>query len=234
MATFNGEKYIKQQVDSILIQLGNEDEIIISDDYSTDNTIQIVKEINDVRIKIIMNTSKRGVTNNFENALMFTKGDFIFLADQDDIWLPNKVSICCKALEENDLVVSNCIVVDKDSNLVHPSYFEIANSQKGFFKNLFRSSYLGCCIAFRKEILHKILPIPKSLLLFHDWWFGFISDFCFKVRFIEDPCIYYRRHEGTSSNTLSKSNLSLSNKVIFRVQLLYLGLIRVIKIKMKL
>ncbi len=232
IATYNGEKYIREQLDSILKQLGINDEIIVSDDGSTDNTLQILKEIQDDRIKIVQNSLKRGVTHNFANALMNAKGDYIFLSDQDDIWLPNKVKTCTDELVVNDLIVSNCIVIDESNNIIYPSYFDIAKSGKGFFKNFYKSTYLGCCLAFKREILKEIMPIPNSLLLFHDWWFGFISEICFKVKFVDTPCIYYRRHGETTSNTLSKSNLSLYNKIVYRLQLLYLGGIRIIKVRL--
>lgn len=231
MATYNGEKYIKEQIESILVQLNAHDEIIISDDGSTDNTLQIIEEIRDSRISVITNKFAKGVSHNFENALNNAKGDLIFLSDQDDVWLPCKIGICKNELVENDLVVSNCMVVDENRRVTHYSYFELAGSGKGFFKNLYRSTYLGCCLAFKKDILRKILPMPKSLLLFHDWWFGFISETCFKVKFIEAPCMHYRRHSQTTSKTLSKSNLSLFKKIRYRLQLLCLGLVRVIEIK---
>ncbi|MEO8253412.1 MAG: glycosyltransferase family 2 protein [Flavobacterium sp.] len=233
IATYNGQKYIKEQLDSILIQLKEEDEVIISDDGSTDNTIDIIKEINDKRIIVIKNNLKKGVNHNFQNALNNAKGDFVFLSDQDDIWMPNKIEVCVKELNSYDLVVTNCSVIDEHKNILHYSYFDLVKSGKGFFKNFYKSTYLGCCLAFKKEVIEKVLPMPEDLLLFHDWWFGFISELCFKVKFIDVPCIYYRRHGETNSNTLSKSHLSIFEKIRYRFQLLYLGGIRVVKIKIK-
>ncbi|HEY6142136.1 MAG TPA: glycosyltransferase family 2 protein [Flavobacterium sp.] len=231
IATYNGEKYLEEQLDSILSQLGDDDEVIISDDGSNDNTLQIIDGYNDPRILFFKNKSKKGVNHNFENALKNARGSIIFLADQDDIWLPNKVQVCVNELLESDIVVSNCIVVDVAGLVIHPSYFEAANSGKGFLKNIYKSSYLGCCLAFRRDVLIKVLPIPTNLMLFHDWWFGFIAECCFKVKFIDTPCMYYRRHGETNSNTLSKSKFSLGSKISFRLQLLYLGLKRIIKIR---
>ncbi len=233
IATYNGEKYIKEQLSSILIQLLEEDEVVISDDGSTDNTLKIIEELKDKRIFVVKNILKKGVNHNFQNALNNAKGDFVFLADQDDIWLPSKVELCVNELKNYDLVVSNCSVLDNSNEIVQNSYFETVNSGKGFLKNFYKSSYLGCCLAFRKEILKEVLPMPDNLLLFHDWWFGFISELCYKVKFIETPCMYYRRHSETNSNTLSKSHLSLYQKIEYRFQLLYYGMIRVIKIKTK-
>lgn len=231
LATYNGGKYIKEQLGSILPQLSKDDEVIISDDGSTDNTLEIIKEFKDERVKIFRNEKKRGIVGNFENALNKSIGDIIFLSDQDDIWLPNKVKLSTAALIENDLVVTNCKVVDNELNLINESYFILNNSQKGFFKNFYRSSYLGCCLAFRKDLLNAILPIPDKLFLYHDWWIGFIADFNYKVKFIDEPSMLYRRHDTNMSTTGGKSKQSLYKKIRDRLQLFILGLIRIYTIK---
>ena len=100
IATYNGEKFIEEQIRSILLQLDSHDEIVISDDHSTDKTIQIIKSINDDRIKIIYNKNNKGYTNNFENAISKASGDFIYLSDQDDVWKPTKVKVY-KKLDDN-------------------------------------------------------------------------------------------------------------------------------------
>ena len=110
MATYNGEKYIREQIDSILAQLGDKDELIVSDDGSADATLSIVRSFSDPRIKIISNTGKHGTNGNFENALKHAQGDYIFLSDQDDVWLPGKVNICLQALQTAHLVVHDCYV----------------------------------------------------------------------------------------------------------------------------
>lgn len=231
MATYNGEKYIKDQLDSILSQLGGNDEIIISDDGSKDNTVKYIQEYNDERIKLISNTLRKGVTGNFENSLNHCNGDVIFLSDQDDVWLPNKIVTCMDVLNKCDLVVTNCIVVDDELNIINDSYFKLVNSNKGFLKNIFRSSYLGCCLAFKKEILSKVLPIPTKLELYHDWWIGFITDSCYKTEFIQTPLMLFRRHSFNTSPTTLKSSFSFWKKVFFRVQLLVFGLLRIFGVK---
>ena len=230
MATYNGEKYVKEQLDSILTQLQPTDEIIISDDGSSDGTLMIIESFNDSRIKLINNNFRKGITGNFENALNHVTGEHIFLSDQDDVWLPNKIALNIEALKYNDLVVSNCNVVDENKNVITYSYFKLANSGKGFLKNFYRSSYLGCCLAFNRKVLEKVLPIPSSLPLFHDWWIGFIADTNYRVEFIETPCMLYRRHDSNVSPTTSKSKRPLYKKFFDRFQLLYLGLSRLIRI----
>ena len=120
IATYNGVNYIREQLVSILCQLSSHDEIIISDDGSTDNTIDVLESIRDLRIKIIYNKGRHGVVPNFENALRNSTGDFIFFADQDDIWDEHKVARCMTALKDADLVVHN-------ANVFVPPFYGLYN-----------------------------------------------------------------------------------------------------------
>ncbi|MDR0620012.1 MAG: glycosyltransferase, partial [Bacteroidales bacterium] len=122
MATYNGEKYIKEQLDSILCQLGMDDELIISDDGSTDKTLEIIQHYQEPRVKILSNVKRHSIIGNFENALIHAKGDYIFLADQDDVWTSDKVNVVLAALATTDLVVSDCTVVDGDLKCVIHSF----------------------------------------------------------------------------------------------------------------
>ncbi|MDE6793421.1 MAG: glycosyltransferase, partial [Muribaculaceae bacterium] len=99
LATYNGELFIKEQIQSIIPELENEDEIIISDDGSTDNTLPIIRNFKDSRIKIFINKETQGVNNNMENAIRKASGDIIFLSDQDNVWIKGKIEKCVKALE---------------------------------------------------------------------------------------------------------------------------------------
>ena len=116
LATYNGEKYIKEQLDSILPQLSANDEIIISDDNSTDDTINIIRSLNDERIKIYVNKTK-GIVKNFENALNNASGDIIFLSDQDDVWKNDKVKKILSAFSSDNsltFVFSNAEIIDEN------------------------------------------------------------------------------------------------------------------------
>lgn len=218
IATYNGEKYIKEQLDSILIQLDEKDEIIISDDGSSDKTINLIESYNDVRVKLFKN-SFRNLVLNFEFALTKAKGDYIFLSDQDDVWLPNKVEVCVKYLNSFEVVVSNCKVVNEDLKIINDSFFKLNNSKKGLISNLIKNSYLGCCLSFRKEILEKALPFPKSIPM-HDIWLGFVAEIFFKAKFINEPLILYRRHGKNESPTGENSPYRLYKQLSFRFNIL--------------
>jgi len=231
MATYNGEKYIKEQLDSILCQLSEADEVIISDDGSIDATIKIINEYNDARIKLYLNTNRKGVVGNFENSIKKAKGEFIFLADQDDVWMISKIEKCVKLLKDYDLVVSDCYVTDTNLNILYPSFFAFRGSKPGFFYNLWKNTYLGACIAFKKSLLDIVLPIPKTLPVYHEGWIASLADITGHVFFLQEQLIYYRRHENNVSNTAGESKLSLYKKFSYRLHLLILIILRLVKIK---
>ena len=217
MATYNGEKYIYEQIESILYQLREQDEIIVSDDHSGDNTIEIIKSFNDNRIKIIFNNGERGYTANFENALNHATGDIIFLSDQDDVWLNGKVDKMLRLLESSDLVVSDVEIVDTNLNLINSSHFRLHNVKDGFWNNFLFTRYIGASMAFKQEILKKVLPFPsKKSLCAHDYWITIVSEAYYNVKLLNEPTLKYRRHESNASTGGLKSKNSLLKKLINR------------------
>lgn len=220
LATYNGEKFIKEQVDSILSQIGDNDELIISDDGSTDSTLSILKEIRDNRIKIFANTLIHGYTHNFENALTHATGDYIFFSDQDDVWLPNKVEVILPFLKEDNFVITDAYITDE--NLVIKkklSYWR--KYTKGYLPNLYKSIYAGCTCAFTRKIKDYALPFPTTKLIQHDTWIGLLSELKFRVVYIDQPLIYYRRHTKNTSGAGSKSTKSHLFMLRYRSALLF-------------
>lgn len=236
--TFNGEKYIEEQLKSILNQLDFKDEIIISDDHSTDRTIEIVNSFNDSRIKIYENKKRNHyfkfmyTTCNIENALKYSVGDFIYLADQDDIWMENKVSVIQSLFESYDVVLSDCSIIDENSKIISESYFEINKSQKGFVKNIISNSYLGCCMAFNRKVLFKVIPISRFTVP-HDIWIGLISETYYRVCFEPTKLVKYRRHGENLSSSGEVSTNSLIYKIHYRLILFVAIFVRIIKIWIK-
>lgn len=199
IATYNGSKYLKEQLDSILKQLGPGDEIIISDDTSSDGTVEILKDYakKDYRIRLHLNQKFRDPIKNFQNALSNANGDFIYLSDQDDVWLDNKINTINELLKEYDLVLHNSIMTDENLNVIHPSFFDFFGSKKGLIKNILKSSYYGSCMAFQKWILDKSIPFPDTREIGHDLWIGLVAEMKGKVKFINIPFLLYRRHRDT-------------------------------------
>lgn len=222
MATYNGSKYIQEQVNSILIQITESDEIIVSDDCSTDETLDIINSINDKRVKVFKNKTRLGYTKNFEKAISLSSGDIIFLSDQDDIWLNNKVVTCLNKLESCDFVVHDALIVDLDRNVICSSYFKARGTGKGFVHNFYKIGYLGCCMAFKRKILRMAMPIPDlPNIITHDSWISLISEMGFRTDLIDTPLIEYRRHQNNTSNGGQSKELSIFNAYhVFNIRVL--------------
>lgn len=220
IATYNGSKYLKEQIFSILSQLSENDEIIVSDDNSKDDTRKILLSFEDNRIKIFDGPCAGNAAFNFENALKNASGDYIFLSDQDDVWMDGKVKTMMEYLLKYDLVLSDCSITDKDLNVVQKSYFSILPPHYGVFANLFKNHYLGCCMAFRRKVLHYALPFPKTIVM-HDIWLGLCAELFCKTYIIERPLMYYRRHDLAISTAAGKSKNSLFFKIKYRVSIIY-------------
>lgn len=220
IATYNGEKYIKEQITSILSQLDNKDEIIVSDDGSTDNTINIIKSLHKNNIHIIYNNHEHGYTPNFENAIYHAQGEYIFLSDQDDIWEKNKVITCMRYLKNYDFVVSDAKIINSNGKIIKESFCNERKSKFGLINNLIRFSFLGCCIAFKRTILKKALPFPHNhKLCTHDNWLTLVSLMYYKGAFINEALIKYRRHQDNTSSGGFKNSTSLFFKIKYRLYL---------------
>jgi glycosyltransferase involved in cell wall biosynthesis len=218
MASKNGALFIKEQLDSILPQLVAEDEIVISDDFSSDETLRIIRSFRDPRIRVLENTAERGVSKNFEDSLATCRGEYIFLADQDDVWLPGKIQKMKDALREYDLVMSDCQVVDYSLRLRESSFYDLNKSGKGFVKNLIRNSYMGCCMAFTKKLKLRALPFPADIPI-HDFWIGLIGELYFKVHFMPDILVLHRRHGSNASTSGEASRQAIPEKLANRFRL---------------
>jgi len=220
IATYNGEKYIYQQLKSILKQLRENDEIIISDDSSNDRTLEIVRIIDDKRIKLLENNKFYSPIYNFENALKKASGDTIFLSDQDDVWEDNKIAVMLALVSRYDVIISDCTVIDENDRVLYESFFKLMNSGKGLLKNFHKNTALGCCMVFNRRILKKALPFPPNLPM-HDWWIYMIGELFGEVHFCEEKLIRYRRHASNKTSTTDKSPYKLYKKLFFRINLFY-------------
>lgn len=218
LATYNGEQYIEEQLLSVLKCLSCDDEVIISDDNSTDNTREIVEKLAliDGRLKLIDGPCM-GVSANFENAVKRTTKDYIFLCDQDDIWSPEKASKIISIFNEKqcDLVLHNANVL-KDGKILNKTFFDIRKSRKGLYKNIIKNSYIGCCMAFKSTLKDKILPFPQSIPM-HDQWIGIIAEKYGKVAFCDETLITYRRH---SKNVSADSHSDILQMLKWRFNLI--------------
>lgn len=234
MATYNGAKYIKEQINSILLQLGENDEIVVSDDGSTDGTLNILSSYNDPRIIIVHHDcNKEGlnpselVGKNFENAIQHARGEFIFISDQDDLWFSDKIAVLSDALKRHSVVCSDGnIFINDDINKIVRTIYENRRPQQNYILRV--GKYLGCCLAFRRDMLQYILPFPSRMPLY-DHWIGLIAELMGSSVFIERPLIYHRIH---TTNTSENTNFSIWYKIFYRVRFLIQLYARVLKFKL--
>ena len=221
MATYNGGKFIREQLESILSQLPSAGaEVVIADDGSTDETVSVTQSFGDSRIRVLPAEKHLGVIYNYERALQASKGEIIFLADQDDIWLPGKVDRVLTALNEADLVIHDAWMLrPSDSSWTRAGKLSDIRAYKGgIVANWWKNSFTGCCMAFRRSILDKALPFPKNLPM-HDQWLGLVAEKNFKVKSIDEPLVEYRQHSSNATH-IGNSPAGVLQKIKWRLNLL--------------
>lgn len=212
MATYNGEKYIKEQIESILNQTYKNIHLIISDDGSKDNTVQILKEYEnkDKRVTVYVQKQNLGYIKNFEFLLTKIENDIYMLSDQDDVWKVDKIENTYNKLKEEkaDLVFSDLEVVDSNLKQIYPSFNDYMKLTKkikkcdGLERQYLYNCMVGCTIMSKKQFVEKILPLPsKSKYLVHDMWIGVIVSIYGKSVYLDEKTIYYRQHGNNQIGT---------------------------------
>ncbi len=202
MAAYNGRPFISQQIESILTQLGGDDELIVSVDPSSDGTYELLCDLSlaDSRLQVYPGPGQ-GLVANFENAIKRTSGDIIFLSDQDDIWLRDKTAKVAKAFKESGaaVVIHDAEIVDGSGEVIEPSFFAWRNSEPGYWRNIWKNSYIGCCMAFTAQLKDIILPFPAKIPM-HDQWIGLLAERKGGTYFLPDILLSYRRHGANASS----------------------------------
>ncbi len=204
LATYNGEKYLKKQLDSILNQTYKNIRILINDDCSTDGTINILKEYakRDDRIKVIYNGKNLGYIKNFEELLKRVESDYFVLSDQDDIWYEDKIEKSLNKLinDKSDLVFTDLEVVDENLNQISPSLIKFMQFEKNIKKHndyklvFLRNCVTGCTILSKKELIKNYIPIPDKSPMVHDWWMALIISQIGRISYLNETTIKYRQH----------------------------------------
>lgn len=227
MAVFNGEKYLKAQIDSILLQIGENDEFVICDDCSTDSSVAILLEYNDNRIVLYENESRLGHVQNFAQAISRARGRYIVLADQDDIWTAGRLEVLLTALincsAPRPLVIGDFIEFCDEGNYLDSEMNskKLANTSGGrlsMFLDILggRSKFYGCCFAFDRALIKYILPISRYTEA-HDMWIALVASLVGSVISVDNVVLHRRIHRHNITPRKRRSLL-----IIVKSRLLYL------------
>lgn len=205
LCTYNGEKFIRQQLNSILAQTYQNIEIIAVDDFSVDGTVNILKEYSalDSRVNVFTNEVNLGYTNNFEKALNLCSGELIAICDQDDIWHPDKLKIQSETISTHELVYHDSEFIDESGKSMNLKVSDKFNFYRGNEPEVFL--YLNCVsghsILMKSALLKSALPFPK---LFHyDQWLAYVATCIGSIDFVDQCLVQYRQHDHNSTDILA-------------------------------
>lgn len=231
MATYNGEKYVSRQLRSILSQLTDDDEVIVVDDCSTDGTVETVKRLGDRRITVHVNDRNRREVFSFSLAMSLAKNDFLFLSDQDDIWIPGRVSLMQQCLIQSgaSVVTSNFEWINVSEEPIDVPYDGVVSlDSKKHFKNIVdifvgKTNYFGCAMAFRREFAHMVVPIP-SFVESHDLWIALASNLVGSNTHLDESTLLKRKHARNATSTVSTRSLyrKLRSRAVFVLSIMVL------------
>ena len=237
MACFNGGKYILEQLESIVNQVGQDDEIIIVDDCSSDNTIDLIRKLNDHRVKLLINEINLGVNHSFELAIKLAKNDIIMLADQDDIWIEGRLKLMVNKFQDYQVlfVAGNSKYINSYGKEISPliGNLRVEDSKRSFTNlwRIFRGSapYYGCAIAFSKELKHLTLPFP-DFIESHDLWIAKCAIAINRTLHVNEPLLFRRIHGSNASVVNRKFIFKIYSRLIFLLKFITV-LIRILKKK---
>lgn len=194
MATYNGERFIAEQIQSILMQSHENIELIVQDDQSTDATVRIVESFQDrLTIRLQVNERRLGFVGNFERGIARARGAYIALCDQDDVWVENKIEIMLDEIGDADLIHSNCELIGEKGNLLAASWRKKEQVRNTASELLFYNGITGCTALFRRELLKHCLPFPDGLA-YHDWWLAMCASVQNGIKYLDLPLVKYRQH----------------------------------------
>lgn len=241
MATYNGEKFIKEQIDSIISQSYSDWRLIISDDCSKDGTVDIIKVFQKKypeKILIFENDEPSGsAQNNFFNAIKYSTSDYIMFSDQDDVWLPDKIEKTYNKMIEIEsacdtntpvLVHTDLKVVDRTLNTINDSLFEMMNmdSNRCAFNNLLVQNIVtGCTIMGNRELFNYLKKIPKNAVM-HDMWIALIASAFGEIGFVDKSTMLYRQHGNNSVGAKNTKSLSYILYKIFHSKEIHNSLVK--------
>lgn len=204
MATYGGAAFVGEQVRSILAQLRDGDELVVVDDASKDDTVAVVRSIDDGRIRLVESPVNRGYVRTFESALRECRHDLLLLADQDDVWPSGRLDAMVAALASTDVVAGNLVLLGSGRALSSPFGAEgwalrAADSTRharnvgGILAGM--RPYYGCAMGLRRSALETVMPFPSFLTESHDLWLALCGNLRGSITHLEDVVVLRRVHD---------------------------------------
>lgn len=220
MATYNGARFLRAQLDSILRQTIRDIELVVSDDCSSDGTWEILEEYrkNVPFMTIHRNEANLGYKKNFEKAIRMCQGDYIALSDQDDIWEPNHLETLLSVIGEKQIACGNAVLIDSKGKPLELTLSErecldtiyTEGLEQAYKISYYRNPYQGASMLMKREFFDKALPIPEKAC-YHDTWFATMGCFSGGIAYTLDIITLYRMHDANVSGYIVKSKSRLKN-----------------------
>ena len=225
MAVYNGAEFLPEQIDSILPQLKENDELVISYDPSRDNTWEMICDYaqRDPRVKVVKNDGAHGVIGNFNNALSHSTGDYVFICDQDDRWAENKRAVMMDAFHRTgaDMIIHDGVHMDIEGKVISENFFKMFRIRPtdSALRIFVRPRYSGCTMAFTQDMMQRYLPIPPKTDGY-DTWIAILSKIYGKVAYVDECLLYHRMHDNNATTKVSRPlSVKLKSRAYWAVQL---------------
>jgi glycosyltransferase involved in cell wall biosynthesis len=212
VATWNGSKFLRKQLDSLFNQTYRNLEVVVADDNSEDSTLCILEEYKKkAGLSYVVNSKRLGVVRNFERVLSLCKGDYIAFCDQDDIWFPKKVETLVSEIGDYSLICSDAKLIDENDKVFAESFhrysnIEVPKDKEYFYHLVFHNFVTGCTALLKKELLDVALPIPDGEK-YHDWWFALAASKYGGIKYLRDQLVFYRQHSSNDTGIVKKPSV---------------------------
>ena len=214
MATYNGERHLTEQLDSIYAQTYKNIEVIVTDDCSNDGTVEILQQYAESHgLKYFVNETNLGYVKNFEKTISLCQGDYIALSDQDDIWEANKLELLIDNIDADLLIHSDCALIDERGKTIKPIWKGEIGFNMEVENLLFGNIVTGCTVLFKKELLTTALPFPEGIA-YHDWWLAICAAKDKRIHYLPLCLTQYRQHSNQASGMKTGRKHYILNRVL--------------------
>lgn len=224
MAAYNGAQHITEQITSILAELGPDDELVIVDDASTDDTVERIQTVEDPRMRLVEGTDNHGYARRFEESIGLARGEHIFLSDQDDVWPAGRVAVMQQALLTNWVVAGNVTRLG-DGGSVRPrgafGRWRLTDAQQGHPRRMIlrlagsQAPYYGSAMAIHRDLLPAALPLPQSALELHDGWLALLGLMSHSMAHVEEIVVHRRIHAANTTGAPRSPKKIAAGRVMF-------------------